>query len=115
MSTEKLKKRRSLDTVWKCRATVVLENEGDNECNDILLRFRFKQTGRNIHTQKRHLHTDSQGKKPMTLFPFTLNYIIAYFLKSIIITPKILKTKNDRFYNQIRKGQLASINYIQIK
>lgn len=25
-------------------------NEGDNECNDILLRFRFEQTGRNIHT-----------------------------------------------------------------
>lgn len=54
--------------------------------------------------KKRHLHTDSQGKKPMTLFPFTLNYIIAYFLKSVIITPKILKTKNDRFHNQIRKG-----------
>lgn len=49
-----------------------------------------------IFTLKKDIYTQiPKGKKPMTLFPFTLNYIIAYFLKSVIITPKILKTKNN--------------------
>lgn len=45
-----------------------------------------------IFKPKQDIYTQTpKGKNHMTLFPFTLNYIKAYFLKSVIQLLKYLK------------------------